>query len=111
MAHKDFIGPITLVSGQSLATSFSSASTACKRFSRIAYQVTWTGTAVGTLIAQGSLDNQNFSDLDMNQIVLNNASDSGVLDIQTTAIPFVRLNYTSTSGTGSMTILVSAKEG
>lgn len=107
---KRIIAPYRLLSAQDLSSSFVSASTHVQLYDRIAYSVSWTGTAVGRLIAQGSLDNINFSDLDMNPILMANATDTGILDIQATGVPFVRLSYTATSGAGSLDAFVSAKE-
>lgn len=99
-----------ILSSQSLAASFNSAATNAQFLDRICYSVSWTGSAVGSLIAQGSIDNVNFANLDMNAITLNNATDNAILDIQVTALPYVRLAYTRSSGTGSMSGYISGKE-
>lgn len=107
---KKVLTSYAILSAQSLAASFNSASTNVQFLDRISYSGSWTGSAVGSLIAQGSADGTNFANLDMNAINLNNASDSFVMDIQCTSLPYVRLAYTRSSGTGSMTAVISGKE-
>lgn len=107
---KKVLTSFALLSNQSMSTSFQSQSTNTQFLDRICYAADWSGSAVGSLIVQGSVDNVHFSNLDMNPIVMNNASDSAVLDIQTTSIPYVRLSYTATSGAGSLNAFISGKE-
>ena len=99
-----------ILSAQSLGASFNSASTGTQFLDRVCYQLTWTVDAVGVIMVQGSIDNITFVDLDINPIILNNAADSAIADIQVTAIPFVRLAYTRASGSGTISGYISGKE-
>jgi hypothetical protein len=95
---------------QTLDTNSTSESTNTQFFDRVCYALDWTGSAEGTILVQGSVDNVNFSNLDMNPIVMNAEDDSAVIDIQTTSLPYVRLSYTSTAGTGTLNAVISGKE-
>ena len=110
MSSKKVLAPYRLLTSQAMASDFQSSVTNVQFMDRVSYSVVWTGSAVGTLIVQSSLDGTNWTDLDMNQIVMANADDTAVIDIAATGIPQLRLSYTATSGTGSLDAYVSAKE-
>jgi hypothetical protein len=99
-----------VVVAQSLATSFNSAATNVQHMSRICYDVSWTGDAVGSIIVQGSSNQSNWTNLNMTAITMAGVTDNGLFDIQVTGVPYLRLAYTSTSGTGTINAYVSAKE-
>lgn len=109
MPTKNVLYPYPILTDQTLVNSFTSAATNVQFLDRVSYSVTWTTDAVGSLIVQGSGDGVTFADLTMNPLTLNNADDSGVIDIQTSGLHSVRLSYTRTSGTGTMNAKVSAK--
>ena len=76
--------------------------------SLIAIQAVYTGTPVGTLKLQNSLDNSNWCDSPSTETAVNGAS-TVIWDISHTAIPFWRLIYTFTSSTGILNIKILVK--
>lgn len=69
----------------------------------------WTGTPNGTFSVQGSLDGVNFADMGITVNAAIGAAGSRAIDIGPTAFGFIRLQYTNTSGTGTLTVVGSAK--
>lgn len=87
-----------------------------------AIQAKWTGTAVGTFSIQGSLDykpNQaggtplnsgTWDDMGITPANLPAGSANHTLiDIGATGIPFIRIVYTNSSGTGTLTVYGNSK--
>ena len=110
------IGNITqpnpaLVSG-SMSADITGPVTQIDKIDQVAYQVSWTSTtAVGTISVQGSIDGVNFIDLTFNPVLSQPSSNSGSYLINLSLLPFplIRLKYTRTSGTGALTVYLSAK--
>lgn len=100
------------------AATYNSPSTSMKNHSFAWYQVAWTGTPAGNLIAQFTLDNDTISDANANWDPLptsGNANPSGaagrtVFYLGSGSQPLVcnrvRLQQTNTSGTGTITATV-----
>lgn len=109
-AGKKVLTPYHVVSAGDLSASFNSAATNLQYVDRVSYDMNWTGSAVGTIYVQGTTNGTNWANLDINAVVLNNATDLAVADIQTTGLVQVRLAYTRTSGTGTINAYVSYKE-
>lgn len=109
MARK-VLSSYQLLTAQSTGASFNSDAINCLFYDRICFFLSWGTTAVGSIIAQGSINGTDFVDLDMNAIVLNNAADTALIDIYVTGIPYVRLAYTRSSGTGTIDGYISMKE-
>lgn len=92
----DIIGPVTVAD----------------KLDQICYQVSWTSTnAVGVISVQGSVDGVTFNDLTFNPLLTQPNSDNGSYLINLALIPFpyIRLKYTRTSGSGRLTVYMSAK--
>lgn len=78
----------------------------------LCYQVSWTSSdAVGVISIQGSVDNVNFDDITFTPGLTQPASNNGAYLINMALVPFpyVRFKYTRTSGSGNMTVYLSAK--
>jgi len=92
----DIIGPTTVID----------------RVDQVCYQVSWTSTdAVGVFSVQGSVDNVNFTDITFTPPLAQPNSDSNEYLVNLALIPFtyIRPKYTWTSGSGQMTVYMSAK--
>jgi hypothetical protein len=79
---------------------------------QVCYQVAWTSSdAVGVISVQGSVDGSTFYDLTFSPILTQPNSDNGGYLINLGLIPFtyIRLKYTSTSGSGALTATMSVK--
>lgn len=69
----------------------------------------WTGTASGTISVQGSVDNITFSDMGLGIGNVAGVAGNSFIDLTQTAADYVRLVYTNTGGTGTLTVKGSAK--
>lgn len=118
---KNFLPPYPVVSGASMATNIISSVTDVRFLDNIIYQLSWTGTPVGTFSIQKSLDyaasiggtvtnSGTWTDLPLSSLTNPNGS-SGNTDIFINQYPgpYLRLVYTEGSGTGSLTAYVSGK--
>lgn len=81
---------------------------------QICYDVAWTSSnAIGVISVQGSVTglDADFKDLTFNPVLAQPASNNGAYLINLALIPFpyIRLKYTRTSGTGALTVYLSAK--
>lgn len=81
---------------------------------QVCYQVSWlgaSGSAIGTIAVQGSVDNITFHDITFTPALTQpNADDGGYL-INMALVPFtyIRVKYTRSSGTGTLTVNMSTK--
>ncbi len=99
------------VSG-SMGTTITGPTTTIDRMDDICYQVKWVSSdAVGVISVQGSVDGTNFEDLTFNPTLTQPASNNGsyLINLGLVPFPFIRLKYTRTSGTGTLTAYMSAK--
>ena len=109
--RKNTIKTYTVISGQSLGASFAGPSTSTERLDRVCLHIVCTTSdAVGAVAVQSSVDNQTWVDIPIGLTALAGANQDYFIDLQVTAIPFFRVAYTRTSGTGTMTVKLSAKE-
>lgn len=71
-------------------------------------QAIWTGTPVGTIAVVGSLDNINYN-IPIYSIAAGGTGGSLAYDLYGTAVQWVRIAYTFSSGTGTLTCNGSTK--
>lgn len=69
----------------------------------------WTGSASGTISIQGSVDGTTYSDMGLGISNVVGVADNRFIDLTETAADYVRLVYTNTGGTGTLTVKGSAK--
>lgn len=110
-----------------MAANITSSATILQSLSKVSYQLKWTGsTPIGTIEVQGSLDYSldsfghvsnagtwttltvTYNGTSTNTIDITGNSGNGIIDL-TTGIYALRLFYTATSGTGSLTAIVNGK--
>jgi hypothetical protein len=72
------------------------------------FQPVWTGSPVGTVKVQVSVDGTNYSDYEGSSVAVNGAG-STVFNVTNAFFLFARVVYTFTSGTGSLSMTASAK--
>lgn len=99
------------VSG-TMAADITGPTTQIDTADQVCYQVSWTSSnAVGVISVQGSVDGVNFVDLTFSPVLTQPASNNGSYLINLALLPFplIRLKYTRTSGTGTLTVYLSAK--
>jgi hypothetical protein len=78
----------------------------------IGIQVSFTGTPTGTLAVQCSIDNVNFLPLTFNPVLSQPAGSplSYLIDLTQVAFPYLNVSYTNASGSGTLTVYLSAKD-
>ena len=97
------------LTAQSMAATVTGASTNVLYTDRVAYQINWTGSAVGIFTVEGSNDEVVWTNLPLStSVTADNAADDAVIEVET-ALKFVRLLYTRTSGTGTLNAYITAK--
>lgn len=108
--QKRVLEPYKLVDAVSLASSFVSSPTSVKYLDRTLLQIVCTGAPVGTVTVQASVDGTNWFDMPLGLVALTGSPQRYFIDISQSAIIQIRINYVATSGSGTMTAIVSAKE-
>lgn len=125
------LGPVTVIPSSqatppnsgSMAANITSQASIVPFAGMISYEVVWNGTTpVGSVSVQGSNDfslnaegnvlnpgnwtvmTVNFNGSAVTTIPITGNTGEGLIDIVTTAVYAIRLIYTSTSGTGSLTV-------
>lgn len=110
-SRKNTIKTYTLADAQSLAASFQTVSTSVERLDRICLYIdVQTTSAVGAVAVQSSIDNETWVDLPLGLTGISSANQDYLIDLQVTSIPWIRVAWTRTSGTGTLTAKLSAKE-
>lgn len=110
-SRKNTIKTYTLADAQSLAASFQTVSTSVERLDRVCLYIdVKTSDAVGNVSVQSSIDNETWVDLPLGLVSIAGADQDYFIDLQVTSIPWVRVAWTRTSGTGTLTAKLSAKE-
>lgn len=117
MSHRKTTLPVfKMADAVSLGASYTSTPTFIDTIDRVFLVINVTGTPTGTLTVQASIDYLNpgnagtWFDMPLNLVPLAGASQDYVIDIQQTAIKAIRLKYTRTGSTGTMTATVFGKE-
>lgn len=117
----NLLKPVHFLSGQSLATSFTSSAIEVRNQDNVGIQLHWTGAPVGVFGVQVSSDHM--EDLEGNIQVAGNwvaiplnptvsasgSGDDAYIDLNQISAQYVRLVYTRTSGTGSVDAIAVAK--
>lgn len=74
-------------------------------------ELNWTGTAVGTLIVQGSINASTWYDTGQNVTNPTGAGslDNSLINLAGVGFRYLRLKYTNSSGSGTLTCTAMAK--
>lgn len=96
-----------VVDGVTIATFTASDSVDISTASGYSVQFIWTGTPTGTLSIKASNDNSSFSTVAT--VLTGGAAGNSITNIEKAHYPFVRVEYTHTSGAGTLTVYVSGK--
>jgi hypothetical protein len=128
MADRPLIAPNTqkpIINAVSMATSINGPATVIQRLPGISYDISWTGTPVGTFSVQVS--NTVVIGPEGSVIVAGNwytlpatlltgtlpvaagAPGNGLIEVIGTESYAIRLSYTAASGTGTLTVVACAK--
>jgi len=127
MSQRPLIAPnaVNPLISASMATSITGPVTIIQRIPGISYDITWTGNPVGTFQVQVSnsyaenpdgtvLNAGNWTTLPTSAFtgtypVPSGSAGNGFLDVVGTEAYAIRLTYTATSGTGTLTVFPAAK--
>src|SRR4051812_28064818 len=111
MSQMFVLEPVLFQSAMSLAATGSSNTIKIKYANLAGIQLNWTGTPTGTINLQGSLDDSTYVTMTLSAAIAPAGSaDTGLIDILDTAMPYLKILYTRTSGTGSMNIYLNYKQ-
>ncbi len=98
--------------GHSMTADVHSAPLNMKDFVYWSALISWTGSPVGNVSIQGSVDNVNWVDITGTVTACGGSSGSVTFDNQApTGLPYLRVFYDFTSGSGSLTGTVFIKTG
>lgn len=97
-----------LVSAHSMAESYTSPSQSLNQTSMCCVQAVFSGVPVGSLKLQISNDNSNWSDYTGSDYAVTTAGNVS-WNVSNIGFQYIRVVYTRTSGTGSLSITVNGK--
>jgi len=122
MSTRPLLKPHPVITNGDMSANITSAVTIIQMLSLISYSVSWTGASpVGEIIvevsddyalnADGSVKNAGtWSPLPLSATAtVTGNSDSGVIDISSMPAYAIRLRYARTSGTGTLTSIITCK--
>lgn len=123
MSAKTIINATQILSNVSMTNPIATTPTSLKIIDNSGFQMVWTGAPVGTFNVQVSLDYKpgqfpdetpqnagNWITLPLNTpITASGVPDIAYADLALMSSPWVRLIYTPTSGTGSLSVWVTGK--
>ncbi len=96
----------------SSTTAYHSASTDISQLHNIGLDIRFAGTMNGTLTVECSNDNATFASLTFNPALSQPAGSNLAYLVDLNQVPFryVRTSYTNASGSGTLTVLMTAKD-
>lgn len=110
--NKNVLKPIILLAGGDLSQATVTSSALQMQFlDNVSLQLNGTGTPTGTFDLQGSLDQTNWVSITLPSAAAFAGSATSILmDLNQLSFPYIRIVYTRTSGSGTLTIYASGKE-
>jgi len=108
---KNVLTPITLINAGSMAGNLTSAAIDTTFLDDMGVHFIWTGSPTGTLAVNASNDNVNFFALTFNPAITQpagSASNTGAAII-TFPWKWIQVSYTASTGSGSLTALLTGK--
>lgn len=121
MSSRPQFSPHKVIDAVSMAASITSEVTIIQKLSMISYDIAWTGTSpVGSITVEVSNSYVkdasgvvsvagNWTTLPVSAMSVSGNSGNGFLDIDAISAYAIRLVYTRTSGTGSLTVIINGK--
>lgn len=100
----------SIVSSGSMGGDITSSSINIQSFSKPCVHVVFTGTPVGVFHVDGSNDNSNFDELSFNAQAPAGSADNFIFDLADVSVPYIRIRYVRTSGTGTLNATVTGKQ-
>jgi hypothetical protein len=121
MASRPIFSPFPVITNASMTTSVTSAVTIIQNLSQVGYDISWTGTPVGTFSVQVSntytqnaagvvLNPGNWTTLTLSNVpTASGSAGNGYIDIDAISAFAVRLVYTAGSSTGILNATICGK--
>ena len=110
MGRKSILRKYCIFNAASLEATLTSPITSIEYLDSPCIQLQWTtADAVGTFRIEASIDCEVWTAIDGIAPVVNKANDHTLINLPLLACPFIRVVYTRTEGTGTLTGYVSAK--
>lgn len=117
----NLLKPVNLITAQSMGASITSPIVEVRLQDNIGIQLDWTGTPTGTFDVQ--ISSNHLQDINGNvqvpgtwvslplspAITASGSADTAYIDLNQQSAQYMRIVYTRTSGTGSLTAVVVAK--
>ena len=100
----------TITAGDMNAATITGVGQDFQHAGNICALASWTGTApVGTLKLQGSADGVTWADVPSATLAISGNSGAGMIPVSNIGFLFVRAVYTKTSGTGTLSVVLTGK--
>lgn len=107
---KNILNAVKVVDAGDMSADVTSDPIDVRYLDNIAIQCNFTGTPTGPFYVQGSVDKSNWASLTLSGSPAAAGSDDTVLiDVNQVSVPWLRVFYDRTSGTGSLDVWVAAK--
>jgi len=100
-------------------TTVTSSPQNVENFDNVGLEIVWTGTPTGTITIQGSISQSipgavavSYTDLTFAPLLDQPAGSAGryLVNVATYAMPFIRVNYVNTSGSGTLNVYLYSKD-
>ena len=110
VAGTNMLAPTQFVSAASLGADYTSATENIQAYRTVCLELQWTGTPTGTITIYGSVSGTNFYPLPSLSVNSPAGSADGTLvDLTYTGVMYVYVQYTRTSGTGTLNAYIGGK--
>lgn len=110
MTRKRVLTPYRLVTNGSLGADFYSPASTVTYDDNVGYQVKYTGDAIGQFYIQGTINGEDWEDLELSaEIPVEGAPGSFVVNLNQIPYYQLRLRFSHTSGTGTLQAWIMTK--
>lgn len=112
MPRKNVIAPISIITaGDMSQATLTSSVTNLQYLDNVGIQFIFTGSPTGTFSVEVSNDNSNWTALSLSPTpAATGSAGNQYVDLNQLSAAWIRAKYTKSSGTGSLTALLTAKE-
>ncbi len=108
--RKNNLNNVSLFTAGDMSGNLTSASIDVRWFDNLIIYISWTGTPTGTFTVQVSPDDATWFDLDLSPApAASGSADNIRIDMNQLGDSYIRLAYTRTSGTGTLTSKIVGK--
>lgn len=111
MSVKSVIKPYQVLTNGDMTGNVSTLVSDVESSDNVAYQVVWTGNAVGTFAVEGTVNGIDWEELDLGTPGPEAASVADSFLVSLKGVPYskLKLTYSATSGSGSLNVWIMAK--